>query len=168
MDLSNGSITPFNGHAGNHSCWGDVLALSDDFTTFYVGYSRAKCVVAYNVATMHSTWSSGMPDLVNSVSCHAGMVLVGVAYSEFTVLGSDGHVLRHFGKVADGVYGHAVLKTGRVVCGHVHACLCMCVCMYVFLRKVNVFFFINEGFLSLAFYNFDEHIFVRRHCVTKF
>jgi outer membrane protein assembly factor BamB len=111
INLADGSVTPFKGHpTGNHSCKGDVMALSDDGTFLYVGYDWARCVVAYNVSTGQQIWTSECANSVTSVSYHAGTVLVAVWLSDFTVLSAaNGSVLRRIFKADSYVFGHVVV-----------------------------------------------------------
>jgi hypothetical protein len=111
INMMDGSPLHFmGGPIGAHDCSGDAMAFSDDCTTLYVGYTSAKCVVAYSVSTLQQIWTSQMAGFVNSLSFHAGMVLVGIHKSDFTVLSAaDGAVLRRLFKVDGFVMGHAVI-----------------------------------------------------------
>jgi outer membrane protein assembly factor BamB len=95
------------------------MALSYGGQKLFVGYSSATCVVAYDTSACQQLWTSRMANSVNSVSYHAGMVLVGMYKSELTVLKeSDGAVIRKIDvKATWGVYGHAV------IIGKLHVCI---------------------------------------------
>jgi hypothetical protein len=116
INMDDRSITIFQGcPVDTSACHGDVMALSDDGRVLYVGYSRAKCVIAYDVVKMDCTWKTDMAERVNSVSYHAGLVLVGVCASEFCVLNAEnGDLLRKLTKASNYVFGHTILSGMRV------------------------------------------------------
>jgi hypothetical protein len=112
ISIADGSVTPFKGHPGGaYGGYGDAMATSDSGSMLYVGYSSANCVVALSTMTMESTWKKDMADSVNSVSYHAGLLLVGVYQSEFCVLNAEnGDVLRKLFKAPYNVLGHMVIS----------------------------------------------------------
>jgi hypothetical protein len=121
INMADGSSTQLSGHPdGLCASYGDAMALSDDGRVLYVGYYGAQCVLAYSVTMMKGTWKTKMANGVNSVSYHAGLVLVGVQASEFCVLNADkGDVLRKFAKTSSFVFGHMVISG-----------VCVCVCAF--------------------------------------
>jgi hypothetical protein len=112
LNMINNSAQVFKGHPFSHvSGSGNAMALSSDDQVLFVGYSGAQRVIAHNVATTQSIWSSQMTNRVTSVSYHAGTVLVGVKKSDFLVLNAtDGTVLRKICKSGRDVFGHAVIE----------------------------------------------------------
>ena len=100
LSLADGSITQFNGRLSSERCFGDILSLSDDGTVLCVGIMLARCVVAYDVATLQLIWRVDFERTVCSIAYHDGSVLVAVADAPVTVLSAeDGSVVRRLGDV---------------------------------------------------------------------
>jgi hypothetical protein len=114
INITDSSVSRFGSFFhGDCRCDGDVMALSDDGSTLFVGYRDAACVAAYSISTLEQIWLYERLvryNWVNSVSFHAGMVLVGTLHSDFVVLSAaDGTELRKLYKANNWVLGHAVI-----------------------------------------------------------
>ena len=111
LSLADGSVTQLSGNLSSDRCFGDVLSLSDDATVLYVGYETARCVVAYDVATLQLMWRTTPKDQVRSISYHDGLLFVVARDAPFTVLSAeDGSVVRRCGAVAGPAFGHSVFS----------------------------------------------------------
>jgi hypothetical protein len=112
LDISVGAVRKFEGGPVNHSCHGNVMALDDAGMHLYVGYRKAKCIVAYNVSTHQQIWTTSFPSAITSLSCHTEVLIVAVKNSHFTTLSTaDGTILQALDIMPKrGAFSHAVIS----------------------------------------------------------
>jgi hypothetical protein len=109
LSLANGSITELNGHSASNIGSGHSIALSCDGSMLYVGYWIARCVAAYDVATLQLMWEAEFETDVLSVAYIDGVLFVTAEDGPVTVLSAeDGSLERTLGVVDGAAWGVSV------------------------------------------------------------
>ena len=124
LNLADGSVTEFRGHADSHHCQAEAMVLSDDDTVLCVAYIWAQCIVAYDVATLQLTWRVSLECAPCSVAYHDGTVLFAANEALVTVVSAaDGSVVRTLGRAGGMMWGISVFAGMRACMMHdAHMC----------------------------------------------